>query len=112
MHAATAGGAIARLLEMEIEPYQITSALFGVVSQRLLRRKHDQGYRGRIAVGEFVRTDSEIRAGILSRMDAVGLEAIARKQSGFVSMRESAMKLVDQGVTDEQEVTRVLGIQS
>src|SRR4051794_30789121 len=38
LHAATPGGAIARLLEMSLERHQITSSLFGVVAQRLLRR--------------------------------------------------------------------------
>src|SRR5207237_4993168 len=38
LHAGTPAGAIARLLEMGVEPYQLTSALFGVVAQRLLRR--------------------------------------------------------------------------
>jgi type II secretory ATPase GspE/PulE/Tfp pilus assembly ATPase PilB-like protein len=38
MHAATPAGAIARLFEMGLEPYQITSALYGVVAQRLVRR--------------------------------------------------------------------------
>src|SRR5204863_417287 len=38
LHAATPAGAIARLLEMGVEPYQLTSAIFGIVSQRLLRR--------------------------------------------------------------------------
>src|SRR5258708_15477584 len=30
LHAATPGGALARLLEMGLEPYQITSSLYGV----------------------------------------------------------------------------------
>src|SRR5581483_440719 len=54
LHAATPGGAIARLLEMGMEPYQITSSLFGVVAQRLLRRRTggkgaagEVGYAGR-----------------------------------------------------------------
>jgi general secretion pathway protein E len=38
LHAASPAGAMARLLEMGVEPYQLTSAIFGVVSQRLLRR--------------------------------------------------------------------------
>ena len=64
LHAATPAGAIARLLEMGIEPYQITSALFGVVSQRLLRRKSPAGgYGGRVPAAEFVAMDAPLRAG-------------------------------------------------
>jgi len=44
LHAATPGGAMARLLEMGLEPYRITSAIQGVVAQRLLR-KLKQGQR-------------------------------------------------------------------
>src|SRR4030095_16907192 len=43
MHAATPAGAIARLFEMALEPYQVTSALFGVLNQRLLRRRAPAG---------------------------------------------------------------------
>src|SRR4030095_2099014 len=43
LHAATPGGAISRLFEMGLEPYQITSATFGVVAQRLLRRRAPAG---------------------------------------------------------------------
>ncbi|MBP9853620.1 MAG: Flp pilus assembly complex ATPase component TadA [Candidatus Omnitrophica bacterium] len=37
MHTNTAAGAVTRLLEMEIEPFLISSALNGVISQRLVR---------------------------------------------------------------------------
>lgn len=108
-HASTAPGAIARLIEMGAEPYQITSALHGIVSQRLLRRKTTDGYRGRIAAGEFVRLDEPARAAILRRDDAAALQTLFQKQPGFVSLRESAERLVAAGLTDAAEVTRVLG---
>jgi type II secretory ATPase GspE/PulE/Tfp pilus assembly ATPase PilB-like protein len=38
LHASTAAGAIARLLEMGLESYQVTNALWGVLAQRLLRK--------------------------------------------------------------------------
>src|SRR5206468_6243084 len=38
LHASTPGGSIARLLEMGLEPYRITSALHGILAQRLLRK--------------------------------------------------------------------------
>jgi general secretion pathway protein E len=39
LHAATPATAISRLLEMGLEPYQVTSSLYGVLAQRLLRRR-------------------------------------------------------------------------
>ena len=38
IHTNDAAGAFVRLVEMGIEPYQVTSALLGVLAQRLLRR--------------------------------------------------------------------------
>jgi general secretion pathway protein E len=38
LHTNTAAGAVARLKDMGVEPYLITSALNGVLSQRLVRR--------------------------------------------------------------------------
>src|SRR3972149_4416336 len=38
MHSGTPAGALLRLLEMGIEPYQVTSSVSAVVNQRLLRK--------------------------------------------------------------------------
>jgi len=38
LHTNSAAGAIARLLEMEIEPYLLSSTLLGVLAQRLVKR--------------------------------------------------------------------------
>jgi type II secretory ATPase GspE/PulE/Tfp pilus assembly ATPase PilB-like protein len=38
LHASTAPGAIARLLEMGVESYQVTNAVWGVLGQRLFRK--------------------------------------------------------------------------
>ena len=97
-------------MEMGGEPYQITSALYGIVSQRLLRRKSAEGYRGRIAVGEFIKLDEPARAAVLERAGAAKLQAIFDQQPGFASLRQNAEKLIDTGITDAEEVTRVLGI--
>lgn len=108
-HAASAAGAVARLIEMGAAPYQITSALYGVVSQRLLRRRAPSGYGGRVPVAEFVQLDEASRASILRREDAQTLQAVLHGQRDFVSLRQSARKLADSGITDEREVARVLG---
>ncbi len=110
LHAASPGGAIARLLEMGLEPYQITSALFGVVSQRLLRRSDGSGgYRGRAVVAEMVTLDEPLRRAVLRRGDADALQQTYEGQPGFVSMRQSAADPVARGVTDTLEVERILG---
>jgi general secretion pathway protein E len=106
-HASTAAGAIARLIEMGAEPYQITSAVYGIVSQRLLRRTAKQ--RGRVPVAEFVRLDEAARSAILQRDTGQSLQSIFEKQPGFVSIRAAADELVGSGLTDQSEVRRVLG---
>lgn len=114
LHAATPGGAIARLLEMGLEPYRITSALYGVIAQRLLRRlnrecSNGQKYKGRIPAAEFVPLGPALRAGILRGADADELQRIAGSQDGHSSLRHAAHSLVAQHLTDDAEVQRVLG---
>lgn len=109
LHAADPAGAIARLIEMGLEPYQITSALFGLISQRLLRRRENNGYRGRVPVAEFVATSEALRKAILERADAAMLRRLYQHQPGFRSMRTVGEELAGNGVTDLSEVQRVLG---
>jgi type II secretory ATPase GspE/PulE/Tfp pilus assembly ATPase PilB-like protein len=108
-HAATPAGAIARLMEMGIEPYQITSALAGIVSQRLLRRRTPTGYQGRIPVGEFAKLDASARSAILQRSDSKTLQAIFERQPDSLTLRQSAEQLAAAGITDAAEVNRVIG---
>lgn len=109
-HAGTCGGAISRLLDMGIEPYQITSTLFGVVTLRLLRRKDTNGnYRGRIPAAEIALLDDALRRDILARADAGSLDRHIRARPGHIDLRASAVAMAEQGITDESEITRVLG---
>jgi general secretion pathway protein E len=111
LHAATPGGAIARLLEMGLEPYQVTSALFGVVAQRLLRRAETPGhYRGRMPIAEMATLDGPARDAILRRADAGEIQALFRSRPGYQDLRQAADDLVARGLTDAQEVQRVLGV--
>lgn len=116
LHAATCGGAVARLLEMDIEPYQITSALFGVLAQRLLRRAPAPGTdadagvsRGRVPVAEIGFADPAVRQAILQRGDAATLQDAFARQPSYRSMRDTASDLIGQGMLDSEEVRRVLG---
>src|SRR4029078_588397 len=86
LHAATCGGAVARLLEMGLEPYQITSALFRGVAQRLLRRTTG----GRVPVAEVAYADEPARKAILARSDASTLQEVFSRQSGYRAMRDVA----------------------
>jgi general secretion pathway protein E len=109
LHASDPAGAISRLIEMGMEPYQLTSSLFGVVGQRLLRRRSQTGYRGRVPVAEFVELDDTLRAAVLQRADAESMRQGYHAQKHFASMRSVADALANSGITDAAEVRRVLG---
>ena len=110
MHAGTPGSAIARLIEMGIEPYQLNSAVFAIVTMRLLRKRSADGeYHGRIPVGELAMIDQPTRSAILDRVDSPTLQHILSKQDGYKTLRQTAVDLVTRGLTDNREVQRVLG---
>ncbi len=110
MHAATPGGAIARLYEMGLEPYQVSGALFGVVSQRLLRKCDGKGgYSGRTPLAEMAVVDGRLRAAIGRRADAEELQRVAAAQEGYQTIADVAEELIRRGVTDAAEVGRVPG---
>lgn len=113
MHAASPGGAVARLLEMGIEPYRITGAVSLIASQRLVRRKRTdgEGYHGRAPVAEVARLRGSARDAVLARADAETIDQALRTGTAGGSLRESAALLVEAGVTDAQEVARVLGVE-
>jgi general secretion pathway protein E len=108
-HAASAAGAIARLIEMGAEPYQITSAVHGIVCQRLLRRRTPAGYRGRVPIAEFARLDEDTRAAILRRDSSQKLNELFANRAGCKTIRQAADEWVVNGATDLAEVRRVLG---
>jgi type II secretory ATPase GspE/PulE/Tfp pilus assembly ATPase PilB-like protein len=123
LHAAHPAGAIARLLEMGLEPYQITSSLFGVLTQRLLTRKAASSgasvlaghsglaadgltgtptplSAGRVPIAEFVSLDSALRQCILRQGDVDSLKESYTLRPGYVSLRESAERLVKDGIVE------------
>ena len=109
-HAASPGGALARLFEMGMEPYQISSSLFAVVAQRLLRRRDPAGgYRGRVAVAEVAMSDPALRSAILRHSDAESLQQVIRAQANHQTLRQSAEELIASGQTDSDEILRGLG---
>ena len=109
MHAGEPATAVARLLEMGMEPYQVTSSLYGVLTLRLIRRRRGSGYKGRVPLAEFGRLDQAAVTAALARADAGELRDIFHRQAGHATLREVAEFLVAQGVTDAAEIRRVLG---
>jgi general secretion pathway protein E len=129
MHSGSAAGAILRLLEMGIEPYQVTSSISAVLNQRLVRRlcskckkqtaagDHESvgcdecfgtGFRGRMLIAELVRLDSPLRKAILARTDSDEIKKILSSK-GHASMIEDGRRLVADGLTTQDELDKVCG---
>jgi type II secretory ATPase GspE/PulE/Tfp pilus assembly ATPase PilB-like protein len=129
MHSGTAAAAILRLLEMGIEPYQITSSVSAVLNQRLVRRLCDvckkrlddgsfeqtgcdkclgTGFKGRMLIAEIVQLDSRLRKAILAKTDSTELEKMLDEQ-GHKHILEDGLRLVRQGLTTQAEVDKVCG---
>lgn len=110
LHAASAAGAVVRLLEMGLERYQIAGALWGVVSLRLLRRSDGRGgYTGRVVVASLARITPEVRDAVVSGAAHSQLEALISGQAGYAELCDVAAEWVQQNLTDAAEVRRVLG---
>ncbi len=129
MHSVSGAGALLRLLEMGVEAYQITSAVTGVVNQRLLRKvcKHcfrraedgrseaagcekcfNSGYRDRTVSAELVRMEGAVRKVLLGKGDLEEIKGVL-KEGGHKGLFEHGMELVKKGITTEDEVKRHIG---
>ena len=133
MHSGTPAGAFLRLLEMGIEPYQVTSSVSAVLNQRLVRKlctkckkRIDQtdffeaagcndcfttGYKGRMLIAEMVQLDSPLRKAILAKADLEELEALLMSK-GHRNMLADGERLVSEGITTQEELNKVCGILS
>jgi len=128
LHSGSPTEAVVRLLEMNIAPYQLTSALGLVVSQRLLRQVcqvcdgREQtppcanclgtGFRDRIACAETMVVDQPLREAILERRDASHMHQFMIKQPGFSTISEDARRHLNEGRTTKSEVNRIVGCTS
>ncbi len=122
LHTNDAAGAVSRLLDMGVQSFLLASALYGVLSQRLVRRicmkcggsGMDQGkcrecggsgFRGRMGIFELMTVDNEMRRAITGNCTNKELEALARK-AGMTGILDDGMRKVRMGVTTEDEVRR------
>ncbi|WCN38873.1 GspE/PulE family protein [Aneurinibacillus uraniidurans] len=102
IHTKDAVGTIVRLLDMGIEPYLLTSALVGVIAQRLVRRPcpncygempacsscHGSGLCGRIGIYEVLVVADDFHPYILHRCSADEMNRYLRT-NGFVPLSVS-----------------------
>jgi general secretion pathway protein E len=138
-HAASAAGAISRLLDMGIEPYIVRSGILAVLSQRLVRKLcscavsseaaeaklglavsranlprgcescQQTGYRGRIVLTEMLTVDSPAVAAGILTRADADRLERTAVENGMLNRWKSACDAVAAGVTSAAEIRRVLG---
>ena len=123
LHTNDAVGAVTRLVDMGMENFLVSSALSGVLSQRLVRkicpvckgagsdgggkcrRCNGSGYKGRTGIYELLLLSDELRMAVNRNASSSELEAIARKD-GMITLREDGEEKVRLGITTQEELNR------
>lgn len=113
LHTNDVPSSFLRLVDMGVEPYLVNAAVEGVSAQRLMRKRSAEGggYSGRVAVMEFAQVTPLVKAALMGPGGEPAVrEALMRE--GFAPMIHAAFDLIRRGVTDREEVVRVLGAQA
>ncbi|MBN2641469.1 MAG: type II/IV secretion system protein [Victivallales bacterium] len=126
LHTNDAPGAVSRMIDMGVEGFLLASALYGVLSQRLVRKIclhcegsgidytrtgnkcrecNGTGFHGRMGIFELMLVDDEIRSAISRNASSSEIAAIAMKK-GMRPLVDDGMKKVAQNLTTEAEVKR------
>ena len=128
LHTNDAAGAVTRLLDMGIEPFLVSSALSGVLSQRLVRKIcpvcrgvpaqtascracSRTGFKGRSGIFELLLVNDEFRSAVNRSADSSELQAIAVR-NGMTTLRQDAEEKVRLGVTTADEALRSVAADS
>ncbi len=128
LHANTAAGAPARLIDMGVDPSLLRSTLRLILSQRLIRvlcascRKKVKGKWTHTGCEKCANTGYVGRKGLFESIDLTaslldliqpGLSALefekAAKSAGAVSLADDGREKITAGITDANEIWRVLG---
>lgn len=129
LHTNDAISAVARLIDMGVEPFLLASTLQGVLAQRLVRKlcqqcctRHENGtaswtaggcpacshtgYSGRTGIHELFTVTDEIRALVHNNADELALRSAAQG-AGMRMLRQDGDRWIEQGITSIEEITRV-----
>ena len=138
-HAGSAPGAIGRLLDMEIEPFQLRNGISAVMCQRLVRRlcncsqpitteneklqlpvTHARGavgcekclhtgYIGRSLLAEFLTVQHPDVSRAILTGSDIRQLSAAASATGLVDITQRAIAAVESGLTSPTEIRRVFG---
>ncbi|MEL6195632.1 MAG: ATPase, T2SS/T4P/T4SS family [Myxococcota bacterium] len=136
LHANSAVEAVARLVDLGLEPYRVADTMIGVIAQRLIRilcpkcsvpapvgrfrgvrepspdgceHCHGKGFVGRRVVAEVLQFTDPFRLLVHAMKPATEMVAHA-KAAGFKPMLDNGRYLVTEGQTSIAECERVVGI--
>ena len=130
LHTNDAAGAAVRLIDMGVDPYLVASTVQVFIAQRLVRlicadcresyeseqgtvfrgkgcrSCNNSGFRGRVAIAEFLPLAPEICDLILTKASA---KAIREKADslGMATLAQDGRMKVAEGITTEEEILRV-----
>lgn len=118
LHTNNAPSAYARLVEIGVEPYLMGGTINLIIAQRLVRKLHADcggkgcdicrgtGYKGRVALVEYLKPTAEIEALVSRKASLREFEETAKKL-GMKTMYQDGVEKVAAGVTTMDEVNRV-----
>lgn len=121
IHAKDSAAAVARLTDMGVEPYLLGECLNAVIAQRLARKICNvcnkagcptclhSGYRNLTGVFEYLQVDAALSSLIASGASADAIRAYM-KENAMPDLRQDAMLKVENGMTDVEEMSRILEI--
>ncbi|MEG0856447.1 MAG: GspE/PulE family protein [Terrisporobacter sp.] len=131
LHTNDAVSSVARLIDMEIQPYLLNASLIGVISQRLVRKVccncsnevtitqsenqvistaipigcsecHETGYDGRTAVYEILEVSDDIKNAIQHNKQSKEIKEIAMS-NGMITFDDSYSRLIKEKITTLEE---------
>ncbi len=117
LHTNDAPSAIARLIDMGVEPFLVASSVIGVLAQRLVRRACkdcggkgckncvNSGYRGRVGIFELMLPNEKIRE-LISKKASVDEIRKSAVTSGMKTLREDGDEKAKNNLTTTEEVLR------
>ncbi|HYF14592.1 MAG TPA: GspE/PulE family protein [Phycisphaerales bacterium] len=119
LHTNDAASAVARLIDLHVEPFLVSSSLSAVLAQRLVRRRHHPcdgrgcdgclrtGYQGRTGVFELLVLDEALREAVNKSVPASEIRRLALGK-GMTTLLRAGLALAAAGVTTHDEVARVI----
>jgi type II secretory ATPase GspE/PulE/Tfp pilus assembly ATPase PilB-like protein len=120
LHGKDTVHSVIRLLDMGVESYFISSALTGIVAQRLIRltckickgqgcsQCMNTGFKKRMGIFELLIINDKLREMILNKASAEDLASAAG--NNLITFQQSIDKLMEGNLTTKQEIDRVFAV--